>query len=469
MPENHNRRLPLTAAQTGIWFAQQLDPQNPIYKFGEYIDIQGAIDLVEVEVAVRQAVADTEALLVRVEVDDDGTLWQVVDREVEWPLPVLDLRDTVNPWAQAQEWMRAELSQPIDLRHAPVFSFTVLQLATDRFLLHISAHHLALDGVGLSLVYQRIAEVYTALEAGLECPPSNLGSLDLLLADEASYRASAEFTRDREYWAQQLVDRPDAVSLADRLAVTSHTFLRQTRHLPAPVADRLRALARRSRTSLPALAMAALAIYVHRLTSADDLMLGLPVTKRAGAVARTVPGMVVSQLPLRLRVHPRMTLGELVRHAGERARGLLRHQRYPYEYLARDLRIVGTGEHLFGPVINIMGYDPVLRFGQHPVTLHNLANGPVDDLTVNVYDRSGDGALRIDFNANPALYHSEENAAHHRRFMKLLENLADADPDQPIGRIDLLSTEERHQLLVAWNDTTVSIPTVCLPELFETQ
>lgn len=256
-------------------------------------------------------------------------LWQVVDREVEWPLPVLDLRDTVNPWAQAQEWMRAELSQPIDLRHAPVFSFTVLQLATDRFLLHISAHHLALDGVGFSLVVQRIAEVYTALEAGRECPPSNLGSLDLLLADEASYRVSAEFTRDREYWAQQLVDRPDAVGLADRLAVTSHTFLRQTGHLPAPVADRLRALARRSRASLPALAMAALAIYVHRLTNAGDLMLGLPVTKRTGAVARTVPGMVISQLPLRLRVHPQMTLGELVRHAGERARGLLRHSALP--------------------------------------------------------------------------------------------------------------------------------------------
>lgn len=35
MPENRNRRLPLTAAQTGMWFAQQLDPQNPIYKCGE--------------------------------------------------------------------------------------------------------------------------------------------------------------------------------------------------------------------------------------------------------------------------------------------------------------------------------------------------------------------------------------------------------------------------------------------------
>ncbi len=469
MSGDQNRRFPLTAAQAGMWFAQELDPQNPIYKAAEYVDIQGRIDLAVVEVAVRQAVADTEAFRVRVEADDEGMLWQVVDRLVDWPLPVMDLRGTADPWAQAQEWMRADLSQPVDLRRAPVFSFTVLQLATDRFLLHLSAHHLAMDGFGFSLFVQRIAEVYTALEAGLGCPPSSLGSLDLLLADEVSYRASERFTRDREYWAEQLVDRPDAVGLAGRLAATSPTFLRQTGHVPAPVADRLRALARQARANLPALAMAALAIYVHRLTSADDLILGLPVTGRTGTVARSVPGMVASQLPLRVRVHPQMSLGELVRHAAERARGLLRHQRYPYEYLARDLRIVGTSEHLFGPVINIMGYDPALCFGQHPVTLHNLANGPVDDLTVNVYDRSDDGTLRIDFNANPALYRSEDNAAHHRRFLELLENVAGADLEQPIGRIEILTPEERHQVVVGFNQTIQPVPATSLPVLFEQQ
>jgi amino acid adenylation domain-containing protein/non-ribosomal peptide synthase protein (TIGR01720 family) len=469
MPGDQSRRLPLTAAQAGMWFAQELDPQNPIYKVAEYVDIQGQVDLAVVEVAMRQAAADTEALLVRVEVDDEGLVWQVVDRWIDWSLPVIDLRGAADPWAHAQEWMRADLSRPVDLRRAPVFTTTVLQLATDRFLLYFSAHHLAMDGFGFSLCIQRAAEIYTARVMGLDCPPSTLGSLDLLLADEASYRASERFTRDRQYWAQHLIDRPDAVGLAGQLAGTSYTFLRHTGHVSVPVADQLRALARRSRASLPALVMAALAIYVHRMTSAGDLMLGLPVTGRTGTVARSVPGMVAGQLPLRIRVHPQMSLGELVRHAAERARGLLRHQRYPYEYLARDLRIVGTGEHLFGPVINIMGYDPALRFGQHPVTLHNLANGPVDDLTVNVYDRAGDGALRIDFNANPTLYRPEDNAAHHRRFLGLLENLAGADLEQPIGRIDLLSVEERHQVMITWNNVAVPVPRICLPVLFEQQ
>jgi enterobactin synthetase component F len=380
-----NGRLPLTTAQTGMWFAQQLNLRNPIYKIAEYIDIAGGVDLGLLEVSLRQAVLDTEAIRVHIEADDE-VIGQLVDPLVDWPLPVRDLSGTADPWTRAHDWMQADLSRPVDLRRAPVFTFTVLRLAADRCLLHLSGHHLVIDGFGFSLFIERVSEVYSALEAGLQCRPSTLGTLELLLADEAGYQVSERFTRDREYWAGQLADRPAAVGLAGRLAATSHTFLRHTGQLPAPVADRLRGWARRARVSLPTLSMAALALYVHRMTGAGDLVLGLPVTSRTGTVARRVPGMLASQLPLRVRVGPAMGIGELVRHVGEQARGLLQHQRYPYEYLARDLGIVGPGEHLFGPVINIWGAARALCFGQHPATLHNLATGPVDDLVVNVYE-----------------------------------------------------------------------------------
>jgi non-ribosomal peptide synthetase component F len=101
--------------------------------------------------------------------------------------------------------------------------------------------------------------------------------------------------------------------------------------------------------------------------------------------------------------------------------------------------------------------------------LHNVANGPVSDLAVNVYDRSNDGSLRIDFNANPTLYRAEDNTAHHRRFLALLGTLADADPDQPLNRIEILSVQERHQLLNTWNDTAAPIPATTVPGLFEAQ
>ena len=54
------------------------------------------------------------------------------------------------------------------------------------------------------------------------------------------------------------------------------------------------------------------------------------------------------------------------------------------------------------------------------------------------------------------------------RLVRLLE-VASADPQQPIGRLELLAPEERRQILVDWNDTACEVPPATLPGLFEAQ
>jgi amino acid adenylation domain-containing protein len=54
------------------------------------------------------------------------------------------------------------------------------------------------------------------------------------------------------------------------------------------------------------------------------------------------------------------------------------------------------------------------------------------------------------------------------RFVRLLE-AAVAEPERAIGSLDILSAEERHTILRAWNDTARAIPSATLPQLFEAQ
>ena len=51
---------------------------------------------------------------------------------------------------------------------------------------------------------------------------------------------------------------------------------------------------------------------------------------------------------------------------------------------------------------------------------------------------------------------------------RLLEAVV-ADPNQPIGRIELLAPEERRQILFEWNATAREVPQATLPALFEAQ
>lgn len=398
------------------------------------MEIHGPVDLSLLERAVSRAVQDTDAFRVRFELDEDGP-WQVLDAVAEWDMPVVDLRDSADPEAAARSWMDADLHATVDPTAPPLFSFAVLRLTSGRSALYAGVHHLLLDGFGFSLFLQRIAEVYTALERDEQVPETAMGSLRDLVEDEVGYRESEQFWKDRDYWMRQLADMPEIVSPSGRGTPGAKGFVRETGQVPAPVVNRLRSLARRCRSSLPTVAMAALALYVHRETDAEDMLLELVVTGRQGATARNTPGMLTNAPPLRVQVSSELSVGELVRHAATRARGVLQHQRYPSMFLPWDLGLVETGDVPEPPAMNIMGYDRTLQFGQHPVTLHNVSNGSVENLTVNVYERADDGSLRIDFNANPAFYGEDDNAAHHRNFLNLLHALAEAEPEQLVTHV----------------------------------
>jgi nonribosomal peptide synthetase DhbF len=465
--DEREMRLPLSAAQLGVWFAQKIDPANPIYNIGQMIEVNGPVDPSLFNAAVTQAVIDTEALRVRL-VEEIDSPRQLIGSPSEISMPLLDVSAELDPQAAAEAWMKADLAKPVDLLRGPLFHFALFKAAPARFFWYQRYHHVLIDGFGVVLFKRRVADIYTALVNNLPCGGNPFGSLAVLLEEDASYRASERFARDQRYWLEYLADRPEPVSLSARPATNCSCFLSQSAHLPPSSAETLRSVAQRARAGLPQIIVAATALYLHRLTGAQDLVLGLPVTGRLGAVSRRTPGMLSNVLPLRLTVHPGMSLSQLIEKVAEHVRRGLLHQRYRTEDLNRDLGLLAHNQNLFGTSINVMAFDHELLFAGHRTTTRNLSNGPVEDLSIVVYDRSNSNELRIDFDANPALYGADELANHQQRFLRLLER-ASADPQRPIGRLELMAFEERRQILVDWNDTACEIPNTTLPALFEAQ
>ncbi|MEV4441928.1 amino acid adenylation domain-containing protein [Streptomyces sp. NPDC049577] len=461
--------LPLTAAQLRVWFAQRMEADNPCYRAAEVVEIQGPVDLVLLEQALRQAVADTEMLRVRFETDEEGRVRQVVEACSDWPLPVLDMRDAPQAAAAAQAWMRRDLEKPVDLRRSRAFSFTAFRTASDRVLLYAAIHHAVADGYSFALFLTRAAEVYTSLETGRPVPPSHLGPLSRALADEADYHASPALIRDRDYWAGRLADWPRAAHAPRLWARPGRTFTRVTGHLAAEAADRMRQAARTARTSLPCAAMAALALYVGRLGDREEAVLDVTLAGR-GPGSRDVPVMLANVLPLRVPLSRAETWADLLHRTAEEAKGLLRHQRYPAGHLSQELKIVRPCD---GPYddwgVNIMTHDARLSFGRHRAVLHNLSNGPVTGMSVNVYDRPADGSLRIDLQAAPDTYPPAEVAAHHRRFLALLHTLAETDIGGRLQDVELVTGEERQRLLAAGCGTARPRAARLLHTAFEAQ
>lgn len=467
-PKGPDTVLPLTAAQSGMWYAQSLDPLSPAQNTAECLEIDGPLDQELFAAALRQVVAETDALRVRVEDGPEGPR-QTVAASVELPLTVHDLRDAPDADGQAEAWMRADLAEPCDLAAGPLFRHGLFRVGRDRWLWYQRIHHLVMDGFGYSLLVRRTAEVYAALVRGQDPGPRTFGTLAGLVAQDTAYRSSEAFAADRTHWSDAFAYRPEAPRLAGRGALPSHTFLRRTAHLGPEATDRMRELAAQLRATWPEVLIAAQALYTSRATARSEVVLGLPMMGRVGSVALRVPGMVMNVLPLRLTVTPGASFAELVRQVVLGVRAVRRHQRYRYEDIRRDLRLLGENRGLVGPLVNVMPFDYDVDFAGTPARARNLSAGPVDDLTVNIYDRADGRGLRIDHDGNPALYDEDALAAHQERFLHLVERLTAEDPHAALAAHGIATPAEHALVVEQFNRTDRALPPTTLIGPIEAQ
>ncbi|MGI5208662.1 amino acid adenylation domain-containing protein [Spirillospora sp. CA-108201] len=459
--------VPLSAAQQSVWYAQQLAPRTPI-QIAQYIEIEGPVDHGLFDRVARIAAHESPAMNARL-AERDGLPHQILDPDATAAIPLVDLSGEPDPDAAARAWMRAAMAEPLPLDGERLYSTALLRLAPGLHRWFIRSHHAIQDAYSGSIVSRRAAEIYTELAGGGEYVPAEAGDYRRVLAEEEAYRTSERFERDRAYWTERFADRPVAVSLSEEMAEPTADYLSLISVVPPDRTAELAAGARRLRTATQGLAIAATAAYVARMTGTEDVILGLAVAGRATQVALETPAMLATVLPLRVRVRPDMTVDELVRAATRASARALRHQRYRREDLLRDLRLLGERRRLHGPVINIMAFDYRLDFAGLPARMHAITTGPIDDLSINIYDNLDGAGMRVDFEAHPDLYTEDQVGAHLDRYIRFLGALADVDPATPLREVELLDGAERSRVLEEWNDTAAPVEPAVVPGLFEAQ
>ena len=448
----------LMPRQLGIWHAQQLRLDDPGYNVGEYLEIHGDLDVGLFEEALRRTVSEAEALYLRFR-EDDGALRQYVDKSLAWPLYIIDVTSSTDPRTAAEDWMWADMRRAADLEEGPLFTQAVFKVSRTRLFWYYRSHRIAVDTFSGRMIAGRLARIYTSLLDGNLPKGGPLKPLSALIDAESSYRASADFVRDREFWLNTLTELPGVASTGGQQARQGwHMPQRQTENIGSADAADLRAAARRLSTSFSGLIITAAAIYLHRSTGAEDVVIGLAVPGGAGKKQRRIIGMVGNVLPVRLTVGPKTSIEKLVRQTSTMVRDVLRHQRYRYEDILQDLGLA-DGSALSGLVINVTSSERPIRFGDCATIVHNLSNGPVDDLAISVYDRSADGSIQIVCDVNPDIYSLTACRNITRRFRKILNWAATASPAEYVSQSKITAGRVR----------AAQKPSATLPVLFEAQ
>lgn len=321
--------FPLSPAQLGMWYAQQLDPSVPLSE-AQYIEMRGPLDLAALRSAALVAGREFGSGVLRLaEIDDQP--YQVVDPGLVPAVGFLDFRDKPEPIAAALEWMRADVAAPIDLLGAHAGISTVIRVGDDHHLWFTRGHHILIDGFGSVTMLYRVAELYNAAVRHEPAPAGTAASLLVVHEAEMTYRESSRFATDERYWREVTTGMPPRCSLVSATAPACALGREARAQLDAGAATRLENAAHRFDASSATVVMAAVALYYARLTTTEDVVLSLPVSGRTTALLRRSGGMIANVVPLRVRVPRTGTVGEVLDAVRVAASGALRHQRFRAE------------------------------------------------------------------------------------------------------------------------------------------
>ncbi|MER8105695.1 amino acid adenylation domain-containing protein, partial [Kitasatospora sp. NPDC094016] len=478
VPRPRREPLPLSFAQRRLWFLHQFGAPSATYHMPLALRLTGDLDREALGAALTDVVARHESLRT-VFPHTGGVPHQRVlsAAEATIRIPERQAGESELPGLLSEAAVRAfDLMADLPVR-AQLFT-----LAPDEHVLLVVLHHIAGDGWSMSPLSRDLATAYTARRRG-DAPgwaPLPVSYADYtvwqheILGEESD--ADSAFARQVGYWSQALAGLPEQLALPvdrPRPAVMTYGGDLLDIRLPAELHAGLAELARRSGSSLFMVLQAGLAALYTRLGAGTDIPIGSPIAGRTDEALDDLVGFFVNALVLRTDTSGDPTFAELLGRVRETALSAFAHQDVPFEHLVEAL-------------------NPARSMSLHPLfqTVLALQNAPMGDFELPGLTVSGvpvpTGTSRVDLtfglaenrgpDGTPAgltgaveystdLFDRGTVEALVARWARLLAAVA-ADPDRPIGAIDLLSAEERRELLPAVDGAAA---TASLPELFAAQ
>ncbi|EPY4523721.1 TPA: enterobactin non-ribosomal peptide synthetase EntF [Klebsiella quasipneumoniae subsp. similipneumoniae] len=461
-------RLPLVAAQPGIWMAERLSTLPGAWSVAHYVELRGALDPALLGKAIVAGLQQADTLSLRFE-EQEGEVWQWVAAERTFAEPpIIDLRTTPDPHRAATERMQADLAQDLRVDGGnPLVCHQLLRVGDDRWYWYQRYHHLLVDGFSFPAITRQIAAIYRAWQRGEATPESPFTSFAEVVDEYQRYAGSEAWQRDKAFWQAQRQALPapaslSAAPLGGRAAGSDIWRMKLEMN-----ADAFRRLASHVPQCQPAdLALALTTLWLGRLCNRMDYAAGFIFMRRMGSAALTSTGPVLNVLPLAVHIDAQETLADLAMRLAAQLKKMRRHQRYDAEQIVRDSGKAAGDEPLFGPVLNVKVFDYQLDIDGVEAVTHTLATGPVNDLELALFPDET-GGLSLEILANKARYDEAELRRHMARLTALLAQFA-ADPTLRCGDAEMLSADELTRL-AAVNDTAMPLPATTLSALVADQ
>ncbi|WP_128434644.1 non-ribosomal peptide synthetase [Streptomyces cyaneus] len=453
-PRDGDGPVRLSPAQEDLWVYESLYPGTPALNLCSAYHFDQPVDPGRLERALTLVRSHHDILRARIG-GEPGALYVTFPHEDRFVLEREDLRGTGTTIAQAFETFRR---RSFDLAGGPLMRARLVTVDERRTTLMLSLHHVIADWWSFDVLQAEFAEAHHAIGSGDGSGTTTSRHL-IQYADFASWQGELEeagvLAARLDFWRRYLADPPGALTVPGSRGDTSGTggtggtgddIAQVPFRVDAPTAQAVRALARERGASVYVVLMAAFAVLAHRLTGADDMVLGTPTANRAAKGLERVIGYVMNAIPTRWRIRPGDSFADVLARFAADFPELMANADVPVGRIVSAVapdRSAGRSPLFQWVFMHLTQQRSVaaLREFSEPERIHT---GGEHDLVGIVRD-SDDGTMEGSFEIRTALFGADTVRHWTDAYLELLRRFT-ADPEVPLTEVGLVPEADRRRL-----------------------
>lgn len=441
--------FPLSLSQLNILNLERSLSGTSVNNISTTIRINGRLDFPMLQKSIDLVLENDSSLRTRL-AEENGEVVQYHAPFVKESFPVYDFTNTSKEGIS--NWETAVTRELIPLFGGPLYRFVLFRDSESSGGILVKLHHIIADGWSQILLCNKIGRTYIRLMSGQDHDLTEAPDYLLHVKEEQDYVASPAYAKDESYWRSMLSEMGEpSVLKSINSAAVSPVGCRKSFDLPEILNHAIYSYCEKNRVAPFAVFYMALAIYFKRNGGADHFTIGVPIFNRTNFQFKQSTGMFVTTLPFHNDINDEWTLDQFNDHLAERWFEMLRHQRYPF---SRICELAGTDSRLFHIALSYQD-SKIYESRDVSVTLSgrwHYCGYQAEQLAIHLTNLRNNRKYAVDYDYLAQFFTEDEIVALHRNLCHILSE-ALSEPDRPIHRLNVLSLEEKDELLYQFNDT----------------
>ena len=459
----------LTNPQKSIWLTEQFYKGTSIENISGTATILEKVDFKKFEKAINLFIEKNDSFRLKFNIKNDEVKQYVED------FSFISFEKVLVSSDKDVKKIEKELSTFVfDTLDSFLFKFKLFEFPDGHGGFVITMHHLISDAWTSGIVISEIINLYDALLNNELISSEKSPSYIDYIVSEKEYKNSEKYLKDKSFWNNLFENIPEAgiIPSQNNNSLLSSSAKRKQFILNKEMLVLIKDFCKSNKISEFNFFMGILALYISKVSSLNDFVIGTPILNRSNFKEKHTAGMFISVVPFKVSLDYNNSFIDFTSTISKDFFSIFKHQKYSYQDLLEDLR-EKNGSNIPNLFNILFSYQNMRSNKQTAKTTYDskwlFNNNISEDLDIHLYDINDTGNVIMAYDYKTEKYSVEEIYSIHERFLNIINQILE-NTNVLLKDIELVTPSEKKKILYDFNNTKTNYPQdKTIVELFEEQ